>query len=79
MLDIVPKKINNNLILYTKSTENFYSHNEDEEVKLSQTEINQLRDAYINCQQKLIVTEKFWLHRFTQKSNFFIEGLLIFT
>jgi len=65
------KKINSNIILFTKSKEEEFStyNNKDEEIKLSPNQINALRDAYISCQQKLIVIDKSWLHRFTQKNN----------
>jgi len=66
-----PKKDQkHNAILTIKSNEIFCSYNDkDEEINLTKDEIIKLRDAYLSCQQKLVIIDKNWLHRFTKKNK----------
>jgi len=63
------KKIAAESILFKTSQEHVFTLRGEEEVQLTSTEIIQLRDSFLKIQQKLIVIDKSWLYRFTQKAH----------
>ena len=57
-------------IIYTQSTEGITSFNDkDEEIQLNAQEAASLRDSFLKIDQKLIILDSSWLHRFTQRYN----------
>jgi len=64
------KKINENSILYTISTEEVKSLDQnDKEITLTSEEKVQLRDAFLKIKQSLILIDSNWLHRFTSRNG----------